>query len=72
MVTRVSIEKMNLKQRSLLFARLSQIAYNDKKKVAQQIKPLGFTEVEFGSVINGGFGATRDDHRCSGGPGDAS
>jgi len=47
MITRVAIEKMSLKQRSLLFAKLSQIAYNDKRKVAQQIKPLGFTEVEY-------------------------
>ena len=47
MITRVPIEKMNLKQKSLLFAKLSKIAYNDKKKVAQQIKPLGFTDAEY-------------------------
>ena len=41
------IEKMNLKQRSLLFAQLSRIAYGDKKQVLAKVKKLGFTGVEY-------------------------
>ena len=41
------IEEMNLKQRSLLFAKLSQIAYDNKKAVMPQIKELGFVNAEF-------------------------
>lgn len=38
---------MDFKQRSLLFAKLSQIAYNNIKEVKKQAKELGFTTVEF-------------------------
>ena len=44
----MSISKMNFADRSLLFAKLSSIAYNDKiKEVKKQVKELGFTTVEF-------------------------
>ena len=39
---------MNFKERSLLFAKLASIAYNDNvKQVKKQAKLLGFTEIEF-------------------------
>jgi len=39
---------MNFADRSLLFAKLSSIAYNDNiKEVKKQVKALGFTTVEF-------------------------
>jgi len=42
------ISKMSFPERSLLFARLSSIAYNDNiKEVKKQVKKLGFTTVEF-------------------------
>jgi len=41
------IKDLNLKERSLLFARLSAIAYGDLKEVKKQAKELGFTTVEF-------------------------
>jgi len=41
---------MNFKQRSLLFAQLSTIAYLDKERATKQAKKLGFTTVEFYDV----------------------
>jgi len=42
------ISKMSFPERSLLFAKLSSIAYNDNiKEVKKQVKKLGFTTVEF-------------------------
>ena len=41
------IKEMNFKERSLLFAKLSGIAYNNLKNVKSQVKQLGFTTVEF-------------------------
>ncbi len=38
---------MDFKQRSLLFARLSSLAYGELKTVKKEAKKLGFTEVEF-------------------------
>jgi len=38
---------MNFKEKSLLFAKLSSIAYNNIKDVKKQVKELGFTTVEF-------------------------
>ena len=44
----MGISKLNFKERSLLFAKLSSIAYNDNiKEVKKQVKKLGFTTVEF-------------------------
>lgn len=44
----MGIMDMGLPNRSLLFARLSSIAYNDNvKEVKNQAKELGFTEIEF-------------------------
>jgi len=44
----MSITNMNFKQRSLLFAKLAEISYNDNiKEVKKQVKTLGFTTVEF-------------------------
>ena len=44
----MSISEMNFKQRSLLFAKLAEISYNDNiKEVKKQVKELGFKEVEF-------------------------
>jgi len=44
----MSISQMDFPNRSLLFARLSGIAYNDNiKEVKKQAKSLGFTTVEF-------------------------
>ena len=41
------IKDLNFKERSLLFARLSAIAYCDIKEAKKQAKELGFTTVEF-------------------------
>ena len=42
------ISKLSFPERSLLFAKLSSIAYNDNiKEVKKQVKKLGFTTVEF-------------------------
>jgi len=43
----MSISEMNFKERSLLFAKLASIAYNNEKDVKSQVKKLGFTTVEF-------------------------
>ena len=44
----MSISQMDFAERSLLFAKLSSIAYNDNiKEVKKQVKALGFTTVEF-------------------------
>lgn len=41
------ISELNFKERSLLFARLSSIAYMDEKSANKTVKKLGFSEVEF-------------------------
>ena len=43
----MSISGMNFKEKSLLFAKLSSIAYSNIKDVKKQAKKLGFTIVEF-------------------------
>ena len=43
----MSIEKLSFKEKSLLFAKLSSIAYNNTKEVKSQAKRLGFTTIEF-------------------------
>jgi triacylglycerol lipase len=44
----IMIKELTFKQRSLLFAKLSSIAYNDNiEEVKKQVKKLGFTTVEF-------------------------
>ena len=43
----MSISSMSFKERSLLFAKLASIAYNNIKDVKKQAKKLGFTTVEF-------------------------
>ena len=43
----MSIIKLSFKDRTLLFAKLSSIAYNNTKKATSQAKKLGFTTVEF-------------------------
>ena len=44
----MGISQIDFKDRSLLFAKLSSIAYNDNiKEVKKQVKSLGFTTVEF-------------------------
>jgi triacylglycerol lipase len=43
----MSISTMNFKERSLLFAKLSSIAYNNTKEAKSQVKKLGFTTTEF-------------------------
>ena len=43
----MSISEMNFKERSLLFAKLSSIAYSNLKDAKSQVKKLGFTTVEF-------------------------
>src|SRR6056300_400389 len=44
----MGISQMNFPDRSLLFAKLASIAYNDNiKEVKSQVKKLGFTTVEF-------------------------
>ena len=42
-----SIKDIDFKKRSLLFARLSKISYNNIKVAKKQAERLGFTEVEF-------------------------
>ena len=41
------IKDIDFKKRSLLFARLSKISYNNIKVAKKQAERLGFTEVEF-------------------------
>ena len=41
------INKMNFRERSLLFAKLSQFSYKDLREFKASIKPLGFTNAEF-------------------------
>jgi len=43
----MSISEMNFKERSLLFAKLAQIAYCNEKDAKSQAKKLGFTTTEF-------------------------
>ena len=43
----MSINELNFKERSLLFANLSSISYNNVKEAKSQVKKLGFTTVEF-------------------------
>ena len=43
----MSISEMNFKQKSLLFAKLSSIAYNNTKDAKSQAKKLGFTTTKF-------------------------
>ena len=43
----MSISTMSFKERSLLFAKLSSIAYNNVKEAKSQAKKLGFTTTEF-------------------------
>ena len=43
----MSIEKLSFKEKSLLFAKLSSIAYNNIKEAKSQAKKLGFTTTEF-------------------------
>jgi triacylglycerol lipase len=43
----MTISNMSFKQRSLLFAKLSSIAYNNTKEAKSQAKKLGFTTTEF-------------------------
>jgi len=43
----MTIEKMDFNARSLLFAKLSSIAYNNVKEAKSQAKKLGFTTTEF-------------------------
>jgi len=43
----MTISNMSFKQRSLLFAKLSSIAYNNVKDAKSQAKKLGFTTTEF-------------------------
>ena len=44
---KLSVSKLSFKDRSLLFAKLSKIAYYNIKKAKTQSEKLGFTEVEF-------------------------
>ena len=43
----MSISEMNFKERSLLFAKLSSIAYSNITDAKKQAKKLGFTTIEF-------------------------
>jgi len=44
----MSIINLSFKERSLLFAKLAEVSYNDNiKEVKKQVKTLGFTTVEF-------------------------
>jgi len=43
----MGIEKLNFKERSLLFAKLASIAYYNEKDAKSQAKKLGFTTTEF-------------------------
>jgi triacylglycerol lipase len=44
---KMSISTLSFAEKSLLFAKLSSIAYNNIKDVKKQVKKLGFTTVEF-------------------------
>ncbi len=44
------IKDLDFIQRSLLFARLSEISYLDQKKVTKEAKKLGFDQVEYYDV----------------------
>ena len=50
MIPEQGIMTMNFKQRSLLFAQISQIAYLNKAKATKQAKKIGFTTVEYYDV----------------------
>jgi hypothetical protein len=50
MIPEQGIMTMNFKQRSLLFAKISQIAYLNKANATKQAKKIGFTTVEFYDV----------------------
>jgi len=41
------IKDLNFKERSLLFAKLSAIAYCDLKEATKRVKPLGFNTIKF-------------------------
>jgi len=43
----MSITELSFKQRSILFAKLASISYNNIKDVKKQAKSLGFTTIEF-------------------------
>lgn len=43
----MSIQELSFNERSLLFAKLSKIAYYDAKDITKQAKSMGFTTVEF-------------------------
>ena len=43
----MSIKDLSFAERSLLFAKLSSIAYMDEKNAKKEVKKLGFTTVEF-------------------------
>ena len=43
----MTISEMNFKEKSLLFAKLANIAYCNKKDATSQAKKLGFTTIEF-------------------------
>ena len=43
----MSIKDLSFNERSLLFAKLSSIAYSNIKEVKRQAKQLGFTTVEY-------------------------
>ena len=43
----MDIIKLSFKDRTLLFAKLSSIAYNNTKNATSQAKKLGFTTTEF-------------------------
>jgi len=44
------IKQLNFINRSLLFAKLSQISYLDEKKASKEAKKLGFNQIEFYDV----------------------
>ena len=50
MIPEQGIMTMNFKQRSLLFAKISQIAYLNKASATKQAKKIGFTTVEYYDV----------------------
>ena len=50
MIPEQGIMTMNFKQRSLLFAKISQIAYLNKANATKQAKKIGFTTVEYYDV----------------------
>ena len=43
----MGIRELSFKERSLLFAKLAFISYNNAKQVKSQAKKLGFTTIEF-------------------------